>query len=293
MDYSVRETDERYDFEITGSSFIGCPRDHTVLFITGKLHRMLENLQGHHHCLVFVEKGIDVPTQLAEDNCFVFCDDPQTEYGMFARKISEEEKQTEKKRKYIQTEDGYTIGENVSIGRDARIAQGCLIDHDVVIGDRAEIGFGSIIRHAEIGNDFYCGEGTVIGTESFFYAGEPRFRIPAFGSVKIGNGVELGSKVIIERGFNEDTVLEDGVKLDSAVSLGHDDHLGPGVTITCGAVLGGMITVGSGAYIGMNATIKQRLSIGEDALVGMGSVVISNVKDKTKVFGNPATKFGI
>ena len=293
MKFNVIELDKKYDFEITGSSFIGNPVDGTVLFITDKVRNLLSNINGHRNCLVFADSTIDIPDEFKENNCFILCEDAQNEYGIFARKISAVEKKLQRSRKYTTTPEGYIIGENTVIGENAYIEKGCLIDHDVVIGKNAEILFGSVIRNATIGDNFCCAENCVIGTEPYFYAGEPKYKIPAFGKVIIGNNVEFGSNVIIEKGFNSDTVIKDGVKLDANVSLGHDDILEEDVQMTCGATLAGMVTVGARTYIGLNATVKQRLNIGKDALVGMGAVVVSNVKAETKVFGNPAKKLKI
>lgn len=293
MRYQVREIDGRFDFEITGSSFIGNPQDGTVLFLTKKIGNLLENLQGHRHCLVFIDNSILIPEEMRKENCFIKCDDPQITYGRFVEKIVVDEKKKQSNRAYTMTSEGYIIGENVIIGENAHIEPNCLIDHDVRIGKNAEIKYGSVIRNALIGDDFYCAESVVIGAEPYFFAGEPKFRIPSFGGVKIGNNVELGAHVLIEKGFNEQTIIYDNVKIDANVSLGHDDVLGRGVCITSGVTLGGMVNVGDGAYIGMNATIKQRLKIGENARVGMGAVVISNVKERTTVFGNPARRFQI
>lgn len=293
MRFNVKEIDDNYNFDITASSFIGRPIDGTVLFLTDKVKGLLLNMSGHKNCLVFVDDTIEIPDELKAYNCFVSCKDAQTEYGKFACRVSEEEKKVERLRKYTLTPEGYTVGENVIIGENSYIERGCLIDHDVVIGNGAEILFGSVIRHARIGDNFHCAENVVIGTEPYFYAGEPKFRIPAFGKVVIGDNVEFGSHVVIEKGFNSDTVIMDYVKLDAHVSIGHDDVLKKGVQMTCGATLAGMVNVGEGAYIGMNATVKQRLDIGEDAMVGMGSVVITNVKPGRHVFGNPAKKISL
>lgn len=290
--YNVAEVDEAYAFDLTGCSFIGDPADGTVLFVTEKIGEQLKNLEGCRHCLVFVDEGVSVPPELRRENCLVKCADAQEAYGRYTRKIADREQKTERNRKYTRTPEGYLLGENAVIGEDCWIEPGCMIGHDVVIGRRAEIRTGTVIRNAVIGDDFRCAEYTVIGTEAYFFAGEPKFRIPSFGRVMIGNQVEIGSHAVIERGFNSDTVLMDRVKLDAQVSLGHDDLLEEEVQMTCGATLGGMVRVGRGAYIGMNATVKQRLTIGEGALVGMGASVISNVKAHSSVFGNPARRFG-
>ena len=295
MRFNVKEIDDRHDFEITGMSYIGNPKDGTCLFIGAKIAKMIENLEGHEHCLVYIHETIHVPEAYTLKNCIVPCAEPQKEYGMFCLAMRQAENNERSGWHYRTTEEGYTIGENVVIGEDVRIEPGCLIDHNVRIGSHARIGFGSVIRNAEIGDVFRCHEHTVIGTESF-NLGEAEgfsYRIPSFGKVIIGDHVDLGAHVIIERGFNSDTVLGNNVKIDSDVNIGHDTELKEGVKITCGACLAGRVTVGEGSYIAMNATVRQRVVIGKDAVVGMGSSVLMNVKDGVTVVGNPAKRLKI
>lgn len=292
MKFNVKEINDKYDFEITAASFIGNPMNNTVMFITKKLEKSLGNLEGINNCLIFIDENIDVPEKMKEKNCFVFSNNPQAEYADFAVAVASKEQEDRKKRKYTLTSDGYYIGENVVMGENVTIEPMCLIDHDVVIGNNARIGCGSVIRNAVIGDDFTCYEHVVIGTDCFFIAEEDGkdFRIPSFGKVIIGNNVDLSSNVVIERGFNSDTELHDYVKLDSDVLIGHDDKLGEHVKITCGANLAGFVTVEEHGFVGMNATIRQRTTIRANASVGMGAVVGTNVKEGVTVFGNPAKK---
>lgn len=294
MEFSVSQINPKYDFTITGVSFIGNPVSGTVLFITKKVKKLLGNLNSKKNCLVFIQTGIDIPDELKKDNCFILSEDPQLEYARFALKLNLIETEIDNRRKYTLAPEGYYVGEDVKLGDNVVIEPCCRIGHDVIIGDNSFIGFGSIILNTEIGNDFVCQGRTAIGVDAFFMAeGENKFRIPSFGKVYIGNYVDISSNVTIERGFNSHTVIKDNTKIDSNVCIGHDDIIGENVVITSGASIAGLVTIGKNAYVGMNATVKQRLSIGDDAMIGMGSVVISNVKDGISVFGNPAVKFGV
>ncbi len=293
MEYNVSQINPEYDFNITGVSFIGNPVDGTVLFITRKVKILLRNLNSRKKCLVFIQDGIEIPEDYKKDNCFIPSEDPQLEYARFTLKLSQIEKEKDKKRKYTLTPEGFYIGENVKLGENVVIEPCCKIGHDVIIGDNAFIGFGSTILNAEIGNNFVCQGRSAIGVDAFFMAESVnKFRIPSFGKVYMGNYVDISSNVTVERGFNSHTIIKDNTKIDSNVCIGHDDYIGENVVITSGASIAGLVTIGKNVYVGMNATVKQRLNIGDDALIGMGSVVISNVKEGISVFGNPAVKFG-
>ena len=99
MHYNVKEICENYNFEISGVSFIGTPKDESMLFVTNKVKNMISNLIGHRNCLVFVETGIEVPDNLKEDNCILVVDDPQSEYAKLALKIEKLEKENSKNKK--------------------------------------------------------------------------------------------------------------------------------------------------------------------------------------------------
>lgn len=294
MKYDVSRTDENYGFVVTGCSYIGNPRNNTILFITAKVKGLIKNLAQCEECLVYVENGIEIPEELKQKNCFVIAEDAQLEYAKLAVKIREEEGEEAGQRKYTLTKEGYFIGENVKLGKNCVIEPNCRIGHDVTIGDNSFIGFGSTIYNSVIGNDFTCLDYSVIGVDAFFLAEcEKKFRIPSFGNVIINDNVDISSHVIIERGFNSDTIIDDNVKIDSDVVIGHDVNIGKNVVITSGTNVAGLVNIGDNTYIGMNSTIKQRLNIGSDSMIGMGSVVINRVRDEQSVFGNPARKYGI
>lgn len=89
---------------------------------------------------------------------------------------------------------------------------------------------------------------------------------------KIGAGTEVGSHCILHSG----SLLDFNVKLGDFVQIG------------AGAVIGSGVTIEEGAFIGSGVTVVSGVTIGKNARVGAGSVVISPVKAKETVFGNPA-----
>ena len=290
MKYNVGEIYPQFDFEITGASYTGCPVDNTVMFVSKKVGHLVENLKGHKNCLVFAENGIEVSEEIRRDNGFVFTDNPSLEYARFANILAEREFEAEKTKKYKPV-DGYYVGENVEIGENAYIEPGCVIGHGVKIGNSARIFAGAIIKNAVIGDNFYCNENAVIGTQSFTMADDEqgnKFRIPALGKVLIGNNVEIGVGDNISRGTCGNTILEDYVKLDVLVHVGHDAHLHKNVEITAGCIIGGFADLAEKAYMGINSAVKNRKNIGQKAIIGMGAVVIRDVEDNKTVIGNPA-----
>lgn len=183
------------------------------------------------------------------------------------------------------------FGGGVQIGRDSCIEPGCLIGHDVVIGANAKILFGSIIKNAVIGDDFFCNEKAVIGSTSFtMYEDENgnKCRIATLGKVIIGNHVEIGACNNVAAGGCGDTIIEGHVKLDGLIHIGHEAHLHKNAELTAGIIVAGFADIGENVYVGINSSIRNRISIGSHSVIGMGSNVTKNVSSDETVIGNPA-----
>ena len=74
-------------FNIVGVSYAGAPKNNTALFISKKVEELVLNLGDKKECLVFIDRDVDVPKQLLDNNLFVRCDNPQYEYALFAHEI--------------------------------------------------------------------------------------------------------------------------------------------------------------------------------------------------------------
>ena len=183
------------------------------------------------------------------------------------------------------------IGENVSIGSNCLIESGCFIDHDVVIGDNCTILANSIIRNSIIGNNVLINENALIGSNGFNMTTDEygnKLRIPTLGRVVIKDNVEVGAFDNISSGIAGETFIDEYVKLDAHVNIGHDVILHKNVEITSGCVLGGFTEICENAFLGLRSITKNRVVIGKNSFVGMGSVVMRNVDDNVSVLGNPA-----
>ena len=294
MQINVNSINPEFDFFITGTSYAGEPKNNTAMFVTKKVQHLLQNLKEREHCLVFVETGADIPEVVTKRNLVVFSDNPQLAYARFAEKLQNLRDEEERKYSYYLTDEGYYISENATVGENAQIGPGCVIGHGVVIGDNAYICAGCKIKHAIIGDNFFCNENAVIGSYSFTMATDEngnKYRIPALGYVRIGNYVEIGANTNIACGTCGDTIIEDYVKLDALIHIGHDSHLMKNVEITAGVTMSGFVDVGEGAYFGVGSVIRNRKSIGAHTTIGMGSIVTKSIEEGITVAGNPARLF--
>ena len=111
-----------------------------------------------------------------------------------------------------------------------------------------------------MGEDCRIGErcilhpGAVIGADGFGFApDEGRWvKIQQLGAVRIGDDVEIGANTTIDRGALDDTVIEDGVKLDNLIQIGHNVRIGAHTAIA------GCVGIAGSADIGAHCTHRRR-----------------------------------
>ena len=290
---NVNSIDKKYNFEIIGPSYVGRPVSNTFMFVSKKIENQMINLKRINNCLIFVENGTNYDVNLKKYNCIIETDNPQLEYTKFAQLFDAEKNKINALRKYTSI-NGYFCGENVVIGENTIIEPGCLIDHDVKIGNNCRICSKTIIRNAIIGNNVLVNENALIGSNGFNMAEDEngnKIRIPTLGKVIISDNCEIGAFNNISCGSGGNTFLDEFVKLDALVHIGHDVQLSRNVEITAGSIIGGFVEISEGAYVGINSVLRNRINVGKKAFVGMGAVVTKSVEDGITVVGNPAKPF--
>ena len=110
-------------------------------------------------------------------------------------------------------------------------------------------------------------------------------------SARISRHATIGEGVVITPNSNVNTnaVVGDFVSILGS-GIGHDAKIGSFSTFSGRCSVNGHVEVGECVYAGCGVFIAPSKTIGDHATLGIGSVVISNVKSNTKVFGNPAKK---
>ena len=288
---NVNQFSSYHNFFIKGASYVGNPVTNTAMYVTKKVENLLLKLCEDENYLVFTEDNVNIPDRLRANSVFVLSSNPQYAYACYVNQMAEEFKRIEKNRKYILTDAGFYLGENVSLGNNVSAAPGSLIGHDVVIGDDSTIETGARIMHAQIGRNFFAGQNCTIGTFGFTMTQDDKgnnMRIATLGGVIIGDNVELEALTNVSRGTAGNTIIENNVKIDALVHIGHDAHIHDNVEIPAGVIVGGFARLMKNSYVGINATLRNRITIGENAVVGMGAVVTKDVSDHSVVIGNPA-----
>ena len=174
------------------------------------------------------------------------------------------------------------VGPNAVIGAGAVIGERCFVGPNTVIEEGAQLGddcrlqAGVTICHQVIvGARCVFKPGCVVGSDGFGFAPAPDgfVKVPHLGSARLGNDVEVGSNTTIDRGTIEDTVIDDGVKLDNLVQVGHNCRIGAHTMIAGCVGISGSTIIGRGCMIGGAVGIVGHLEIGDDVVVTGFSMV--------------------
>ena len=174
------------------------------------------------------------------------------------------------------------IGANARIGEGAIIGAGAIIGPDVSIGPDSRIApLVSILAGATVGARCIVHSGAVIGADGFGFApDEGRWiKVPQLGSVVIGDDVEIGANTTIDRGTIEDTVLEEGVKLDNLVQIAHNVRVGAHTVMAAMSGAAGSTRIGQRCMVGGGVVMVGHLSICDDVLFTFRSVVTKSVTE--------------
>jgi UDP-3-O-[3-hydroxymyristoyl] glucosamine N-acyltransferase len=160
------------------------------------------------------------------------------------------------------------VGALCVIERGARIGAGTVLKARVNIGERCVIGERCIIH-----------PGAVIGADGFGFAPDDgRWeKIEQLGAVRIGNDVEIGANTCIDRGALHDTVIEDGVKLDNLIQIGHNVRVGKHTAMAGCAAVAGSATIGAYCTIGGRAGILGHLTIADHVHISATSLVTRSI----------------
>jgi len=201
------------------------------------------------------------------------------------------------------------IGKNVSLGKGVAIGPYAVIEDDVAIGDKSIIYSGCFIgHHTKIGNDtlvypnvsirervnigsrVIIHSGTVIGSDGFGFVtiNGMHHKIPQIGTVEIGDEVEIGANVTIDRARFDKTVIGRGTKIDNLVQIAHNVVIGENSIIVAQAGISGSTIIGNNVTLAGQAGIVGHITIGDGAVVAAQGGVTKSVPPNTIVSGYPA-----
>lgn len=201
---------------------------------------------------------------------------------------------------------GVTIGPNARIASHTSIAEGAVIGADALILQGARIG-----AQVTIGDRFICQPGAVIGADGFSFVTPEKSgveeiretlgqrdqikqqswtRIHSVGAVTIGDDVEIGANVCIDRGTIRDTTIGSGTKLDNLVHIGHNVQIGRDCLL-CGQVgIAGSARIGDRVVLGGQCGVNDNIFVGDDVICGGATKIFTNAPAGRVLLGYPAVK---
>ncbi|TAK92207.1 MAG: UDP-3-O-(3-hydroxymyristoyl)glucosamine N-acyltransferase [Burkholderiaceae bacterium] len=192
------------------------------------------------------------------------------------------------------------IDASAVVDSSARIDAQVVIEAGAVIGPRCRIGAGSVIgARAQLGADtqlhprvtLYADcligqrciihSGAVIGADGFGFANDRGawVKIAQLGRVVIGDDVEIGANTTIDRGALGDTVIEEGVKLDNQIQIGHNTHIGAHTAMAGCVGVAGSARIGKHCMFGGAAMILGHLEIADRVTVSSGTLISRSITE--------------
>ncbi|HWT70601.1 MAG TPA: UDP-3-O-(3-hydroxymyristoyl)glucosamine N-acyltransferase [Oxalicibacterium sp.] len=187
-----------------------------------------------------------------------------------------------------------SIGPHVTIEAGAHIGENCVIGAGSFIGRDAQVGAGtqfhprvSFLAGCRIGERGIIHSGAVIGADGFGFANERGawIKIPQTGAVSIGNDVEIGANTSIDRGALTDTVIEDGVKLDNQIQIGHNCRIGAHTAMAGCVGVAGSAIIGKHCTFGGAAMVLGHLTIVDNVHISSGSMVSRSIREPGQYTG--------
>ena len=175
-----------------------------------------------------------------------------------------------------------SIGERSTIGDNVYVGPGSVIGPDCHVGDECRlIANVTLVRDVTLGLRGILHPGAVIGADGFGNAMTPEgwVKVPQLGGVRIGDDVEIGANTTVDCGAIDDTVIEDGVRIDNLCHIGHNVHIGAHTAVAGMSGISGSAIVGKRCMLAGQSGIVGHIRICDDVVVG-GRAVIS--KDITE-----------
>jgi UDP-3-O-[3-hydroxymyristoyl] glucosamine N-acyltransferase len=178
------------------------------------------------------------------------------------------------------------IGASARIGARAYVGPQCLIEEGVQVGaDVRLVGRVTLCRGVSIGERTVIQPGAVIGGDGFGFAQDAGrwLKVPQTGGVRIGSDVEIGSNTTIDRGAIEDTVIEEGAKLDNLIQIGHNVRIGAHTALAACVGVSGSTSIGRRCMIGGQVGIGGHLTICDDVMI-TGCTMVSHSVSRPGVY---------
>ena len=212
----------------------------------------------------------------AQRGAFILTPDP---YLYFAR-LTQLWKQSHAGPQGPRIHPSAVIDPDAHVDPSARIGALCVVERGARIG--AQTVLKSRVTVSEdciIGARCLLHPGVVIGADGFGLAPHQGawVKIEQLGAVRIGDDVEIGANTCIDRGALDDTVIEDGVKLDNLIQIGHNVRVGRNTAMAGCVGVAGSADIGANCTIGGGAIVLGHLKMADGVHISAATVVTRSI----------------
>lgn len=187
---------------------------------------------------------------------------------------------------YCVVESGARIGARTRLFAHVCVGEGACVGEDVVLHP-----FVCLYPRTVVGDRTVIHAGSVIGADGFGYVADEQGRhvkVPQRARVVIGEDVEIGAGVCIDRGMKDDTLVGEGTKIDNLVQLGHHVRIGRHCAIAAQVGLAGGARVGDRVLIGGQVGVSDHVEIAAQTQVGGQAGVVQSIQEAGRYWGTPA-----
>jgi UDP-3-O-[3-hydroxymyristoyl] glucosamine N-acyltransferase len=186
---------------------------------------------------------------------------------------------------------GAVVEAGARLGDRVVLYPGVYIGPDSVVGDDSVLHAQVVVRErVTIGRNVLIHPGAVLGSDGFGFvtSGGRQHKVPHIGTVEVGDDVEIGANVTIDRATCGRTVIGRGTKLDNLVQVGHNAQLGEDCLVVAQVGLAGSSRLGDHSIMAGKSGIGGHYTVGAGSVVMASSIVAADVKPGSVVSGVPA-----
>ena len=186
------------------------------------------------------------------------------------------------------------VGARTIIGENTYVGPGTVIGPDCTVGDNCRfIANVSLPRKVSIGARGIFHPGAVIGGDGFGNAMTPEgwIKVPQVGGVRIGDDVEIGSNTTVDCGAIDDTVIENGVRIDNLCQISHNAYIGEHTAMAGASGVSGSTTVGKRCLFGGQSGTVGHIDICDDVMIAGRAMITKSITEPGMYASNfPADK---
>ena len=183
------------------------------------------------------------------------------------------------------------VGGKVAVGARSVLHGGNHLGDECHLGEDVTL-FPNVTLYPRtlIGNRVRVHAGAVIGSDGFGYVQDDGIhrKVPQIGNVIIGDDVEIGANVTVDRGALGPTIIGKGTKVDNLVQIAHNVVIGEYCLVISQAGIAGSTKLGNYVILAGQTGIAGHLKLGDRASVAAQSGVMNDIPAGEKWMGSPA-----